>query len=247
MDSPIATSAIKEFNKLAQQATIAAQESVEAIWRAGELAAQAKDSLKHGEWSKFVAAHYVIHLNTVDKWVKFYDNFDFDEIHTLPSMTAGLKMLPPPAKPEPESDETESEDAETDSDAEQEDDSQESEDADTESTDAQGDDEEDSDEDDWIEEDETIEECCARESKEIDDWARQLVALGKEAHDAMEGIPTLDALGVRTGWLRKLKEAVDTLRGAKPRKCPVCDGDNPDCICKENGRVTRQQYKQMVN
>ena len=100
--------------------------------------------------------------------------------------------------------------------------------------------------DEELPEDETIEEVCERESSEIESWARRLSSLLTEAQEAMSEFPTLDELNARTGWERKLKEALSTLRNTKPVVCPMCDGDNKKCPCKGNGRVTKQQYKQMV-
>lgn len=101
-------------------------------------------------------------------------------------------------------------------------------------------------EDDELEEDETIEQICERETSAIESYARQIAKLAKEAQKAMEGFPTLDELNARVGWERKLNEALATLRGTKPVKCPCCDGDNTKCACKGNARVTKQQYGQMV-
>ena len=95
-------------------------------------------------------------------------------------------------------------------------------------------------------EDETMEEVCQRETSAIESWARQIAKLMADAQKALEDSPTLDELNARTGWERKLKEALATLRGTKPVPCPLCDGDNRKCTCKGHGRVTKQQYKQMV-
>ena len=96
-------------------------------------------------------------------------------------------------------------------------------------------------------EDETLEEMCERETSEIESWARQIAKLMKEAQKALEDVPTLDELNARTGWERKLNEALATLRATKPKACPMCEGDGgKKCPCKGHGRVTRQQYNQMV-
>ena len=96
-------------------------------------------------------------------------------------------------------------------------------------------------------EDETLEEMCERETSEIESWARQIAKLMKEAQKALEDVPTLDELNARTGWERKLTEALATLRATKPRVCPMCEGHgDKKCPCKGHGRVTRQQYNQMV-
>jgi hypothetical protein len=101
--------------------------------------------------------------------------------------------------------------------------------------------------DDDFPEDETLEDICERETSEIESWARKISSLMADAQTAMSDIPTLDELNARVGWERKLKEALATLRGAKPVPCPICGGDGgKKCPCKGHGRVTKQQYGQMV-
>ena len=96
-------------------------------------------------------------------------------------------------------------------------------------------------------EDETLEEMCERETSEIESWARKIAGLAKDAQNALADVPTLDELNARTGWERKLNEALATLRSTKPKACPMCEGDgDKKCPCKGHGRVTRQQYNQMV-
>jgi len=94
--------------------------------------------------------------------------------------------------------------------------------------------------------DETIEDICKRESSSIESWARQLSKMVTEAQKELDDCPTMDELNARIGWERKFKEAMNTLRATKPVPCPLCDGDNKKCACKGHGRVTKQQYNQMV-
>ena len=115
---------------------------------------------------------------------------------------------------------------------------------------AGGEDDTDGSADDLVEEfpeDETMESLCQRETSEIESWARKIASLMAEAQKAMADFPTLDELNARVGWERKLNEALATLRGTKPVLCPICGGDGgKKCPCKGHGRVTKQQYGQMV-
>ncbi len=96
-------------------------------------------------------------------------------------------------------------------------------------------------------EDETLEEMCERETSEIESWARQIAKLMKDAQEALKDVPTLDHLNARGGWERSLQGALSTLRFTKPVVCPMCQGEgDKTCPCKGNGRVTKQQYGQMV-
>ena len=50
----VALKTVKGFNDLAKRAEAKAVDSLILSWKAGELALEAKASLKHGEWMKFV-------------------------------------------------------------------------------------------------------------------------------------------------------------------------------------------------
>ncbi|HUS40469.1 MAG TPA: hypothetical protein VMX74_13535, partial [Pirellulales bacterium] len=62
--SPIATSSIKTFNDLAGRAAAKGSETMALIWKAGEIAKEAKESLVHGEWEAFVENNYSQSLRT---------------------------------------------------------------------------------------------------------------------------------------------------------------------------------------
>ncbi len=234
----VALATKEAFNDLARRAAVKGGETLSLIWKAGEVAQQAKDAVPHGGWVAFVEQHYDVNHSTVTRWMQFRANVPESKLCTVHNLAAGIKMLDPPkAKPKPKKPpkppEPPQDAPETDTDEEPESEPE------TPATDAGAADED-------FPEDETMEELCQRETSEIESWARQIGKLMTETQGALEDYPTLDELNARSGWERKLKEALATLRGTKPVPCPLCDGEQPKCACKGSGRVTKQQYKQMV-
>ncbi len=89
---------VKSFNDLAQRAADKASDSLTLAWKAGELAQEAKATMKHGEWVKFVGRHYVVGHSTVTRWMQFHANVPESKLCTVHNLAAGIKMLEPPKK-----------------------------------------------------------------------------------------------------------------------------------------------------
>lgn len=243
-----AKSDVKEFNKLARQAAESAHSAVVCAHKAGMLAKDAKDLVPHGEWTDWINEHYDVTPSTVRRWVRFYEQVPEDQLEAVSSVNAGLKVLELKEAADKDDRKDSASGQENTPEASRNDtedlggtDNEEGEDV------FDIDDEEDVfDIDDELEEDETLADLCEREAVEIEKWAKAFGIQLKTAQERFSDFPTLDHLNIRTGWERKFAEALETLRGAKPVICPLCDGDNPKCLCKGAGRVTRQQKTQMV-
>ncbi len=89
---------VKSFNDLAQRAADKASDSLTLAWKAGELALEAKATMKHGEWMKFVETHYVVDHGTVNRWMQFRKNVPESKLCAVRNLAAGIKMLEPPKK-----------------------------------------------------------------------------------------------------------------------------------------------------
>ena len=221
---------INDSHRFAQQAAVNA---LERGVHTGELFAKWKELLPHGRFTSFVETHFDGSLRTAQAYMLASKRFNaLPNAQKSALLSQGMPISGLLEKPK-----TKKKPKKTEDEPEQE-----------ASTEELGEDEE------WVyeeveeelPEDETLEECCKRETADIESWARNIGKMLSEAQAALESYPTLDELNARTGWERKLKEALATLRGTKPVKCPLCDGDSKKCPCKGNGRVTKQQYNQMV-
>ena len=102
--SAIATSSINQFNNLAERAAAKGAETLALIWKAGEIAKEAKESLVHGEWEAFVENNYSQSLRTVRRWIQFHNSVPESKTATVADLSAGLKMIEAPKpkkKPKP--------------------------------------------------------------------------------------------------------------------------------------------------
>lgn len=92
----VALSTVKEFNNLVKRAASAASDHLSTIWKAGETAKKAKESIPHGGWLAFVEQHYDVSHDTVSRWVKFHETVPESKLRNVRNLTAGMKMLDPP-------------------------------------------------------------------------------------------------------------------------------------------------------
>jgi len=231
----------KTINDNHRMAQTAAAEAVERGVLTGDLLGQWKELLPHGRFEKFTDNHFDGSLRTAQVYMQAAKR-----LNALPKAqrTALLKQersiagLIVAAKkdvpdPEPESSSPSNGGASQPPDPPEPDPDE----PDTETDPAEEE----------FPEDETLEEMCERETSEIESWARQIAKLMKDAQEALKDVPTLDHLNARGGWERSLQGALSTLRFTKPVVCPMCQGEgDKTCPCKGNGRVTKQQYGQMV-
>lgn len=102
----VALATKEAFNDLVRRAAAKGAETLSLIWKAGEIATQAKDAVPHGGWVAFVEQHYDVNHSTVTRWMQFRANVPESKLCTVHNLAAGIKMLEPPkakpkAKPKP--------------------------------------------------------------------------------------------------------------------------------------------------
>ena len=96
MSELVALKTVKAFNDLASRAAAKGSETLSLMWKAGEVAKKAKESIPHGEWMKFVETHYDVTHSTVTRWIQFRENVPESKLCTVHNLNAGIKMLDPP-------------------------------------------------------------------------------------------------------------------------------------------------------
>ncbi len=221
----VALSTVKAFNNLVHQAATKGSETLALMWKAGEVAKNAKAALPHGRWGPFVEQYYDVNHRSVTRWIKFHESVPEIKLDTVSNLTAGIKMLDLPkgttqsgeeGRMDADGTEPQEETAPTPPGS-----GKENRGGDLTASDlvAEAAAEE-------PEEEPTIEEIVDGHNKTIESFCRDL---RKKAKTKPEGIEWLDHKGRWDGYFRKVCQGLDTLRSAKAVVCPKCEG----ATCKE--------------